>query len=660
MDEAELLGDRIGIISAGRLQCCGTALFLKNALGEGNNLTIVKDMNKIQIQINELVKSYTHNLIDLTGETVSTNENTEKESKISFDFYKENTERLIEFIRQYIPTAYLKDETLREYNFVIPLNERANPEFWKLFTALDKEKAYLNVDSYGIHDVSLEEIFIKAAQIKTSDETEQEDNDPEIKTDTDDESSAFDSSNFSTESKNSLYNLDYIYADLETGYRFYLKQFFAMLVKRYLYNKRNWVSLLTQIILPALFICVAMTVALSAPGFFDLPKLELSPAQYHPLTKPEGIYVPFSHSVNPIDCKSNSQKVNSASSKEIAETFKYLTGLGSTCVLNKYNITLRDLINFNYTNSEKQAILNSKLFGQPDSFCSDVFNPNADIDIKYFQLSAKGAENFKSFTSFKKEFYPKCTCLKDFSGFECATSSSFDSPPKFKLTTHETLLNISGSNESNYYLYTTDLFRLKRYGGLSFDNENASCSEQQTDNDHLISESLKDLKLIQNMATNRKARIWYNNKGFHAMPTFLNVMNNALLRANVKKSLVATTTDKDIESDVKASGYAITVINHPMNQTNNYLSTEYLLEGSDVLISIFTIVAMSFVNASFVLFLVYERSIKSLHLQFLIGLNPFLYWLTNFIWDMLNYLLPASCVIIILKIFNVPAYVQGN
>ena len=69
---------------------------------------------------------------------------------------------------------------------------------------------------------------------------------------------------------------------------------------------------------------------------------------------------------------------------------------------------------------------------------------------------------------------------------------------------------------------------------------------------------------------------------------------------------------------------------------------------------------MSFVNASFVLFLVYERSIKSLHLQFLMGLNPFLYWLTNFMWDMLNYLLPASCVIIILKIFNVPAYVQGE
>lgn len=143
------------------------------------------------------------------------------------------------------------------------------------------------------------------------------------------------------------------------------------------------------------------------------------------------------------------------------------------------------------------------------------------------------------------------------------------------------------------------------------------------------------------------------------MPTFLNVMNNALLRANVKNRLARETTSDD-EVNLKVLQYGITTINHPMNQTNNYLSTEYLLQGSDVLISIFTIVAMSFVNASFVLFLVYERSNKSLHLQFLIGLNPFLYWITNFIWDMINYMLPASCVIIIFKIFDVPAYVHGS
>lgn len=42
MDEAELLGDRIAIISKGKLCCCGSPLFLKSKLGSGYYLTVVK------------------------------------------------------------------------------------------------------------------------------------------------------------------------------------------------------------------------------------------------------------------------------------------------------------------------------------------------------------------------------------------------------------------------------------------------------------------------------------------------------------------------------------------------------------------------------------------------------------------------------------------
>lgn len=42
MDEAELLGDRIAIISQGKLCCCGSPLFLKSRLGSGYYLTVVK------------------------------------------------------------------------------------------------------------------------------------------------------------------------------------------------------------------------------------------------------------------------------------------------------------------------------------------------------------------------------------------------------------------------------------------------------------------------------------------------------------------------------------------------------------------------------------------------------------------------------------------
>ena len=44
-----------------------------------------------------------------------------------------------------------------------------------------------------------------------------------------------------------------------------IQQFIAVVVKRCYYVRRNWKSLFSQILLPALFVCVAMTVALTAP-----------------------------------------------------------------------------------------------------------------------------------------------------------------------------------------------------------------------------------------------------------------------------------------------------------------------------------------------------------------------------------------------------------
>jgi len=42
MDEADFLGDRIGIMGEGRLICCGSSVFLKNKYGVGYNLTLSK------------------------------------------------------------------------------------------------------------------------------------------------------------------------------------------------------------------------------------------------------------------------------------------------------------------------------------------------------------------------------------------------------------------------------------------------------------------------------------------------------------------------------------------------------------------------------------------------------------------------------------------
>lgn len=55
MDEADLLSDRIAIISKGQLHCCGSPLFLKNCFGVGFYLTLVRqirDLRKKEVRMN--------------------------------------------------------------------------------------------------------------------------------------------------------------------------------------------------------------------------------------------------------------------------------------------------------------------------------------------------------------------------------------------------------------------------------------------------------------------------------------------------------------------------------------------------------------------------------------------------------------------------------
>lgn len=42
MDEADLLGDRIAIMSDGVVKCCGSSMFLKKVYGVGYHLTLAK------------------------------------------------------------------------------------------------------------------------------------------------------------------------------------------------------------------------------------------------------------------------------------------------------------------------------------------------------------------------------------------------------------------------------------------------------------------------------------------------------------------------------------------------------------------------------------------------------------------------------------------
>lgn len=118
MDEADLLGDRISIISHGQLRCCGAPLFLKRRYGNGYYLTIAKEMN----EQSEFAEDKINNLI-----------------------------------MSHVPGSQLKENTGSELCFVLPSEARQLGSFKVLFQELESNASALGIKTYGLSDTSLEE-----------------------------------------------------------------------------------------------------------------------------------------------------------------------------------------------------------------------------------------------------------------------------------------------------------------------------------------------------------------------------------------------------------------------------------------------------------------------------------------------------------------------
>ncbi|KAG8190583.1 hypothetical protein JTE90_014059 [Oedothorax gibbosus] len=570
MDEADILGDRIAIISNGQLQCCGTPLFLKNNLGEGYHLYVVKNQDEINAEsIASVVTS---------------------------------------FIVKHVSTAYLVSESKRELHYILPISELRKGSFEKLFTALETNLTSLGIGSYGIKNTTLEEVFLKVAENTQSEE------------------SGVNHAHLGLVEGAGSYKVE--------GKMLLVQQFTTILLKRFYCTKRNRKGLFSQILLPAFFVSIAMSVALTAPKVEDLPPLVLSTSQYYNYTQPKGNVIPYSN--NRLDMDSgNYQWSKDANSEKVFGTLYMPSGVGATCVFKSpFNNSFDVKMNFSARNYD----LLSAYF---EPSCESVFVPGLPFGnfVPPPPTNSPQVGNLlANFTTIRTtesptKYYPSCHCSDDKTGYVC--DEYYTDPPSFKVVTSDILLDISGQNEHEYFLYTTGLYRLRRYGAFSFGLVREYVP-------HNFGKNAPPL--FRKIAVRNIAKTWYNNKGYHAMPTYVNSLNNAILRANIPKS------------KGYPSAYGITVINHPMTDTSYLLSKDQILQGTDVLIAIFIIVAMSFVPASFVLFLVYERYTKAKHLQFVSGVDAVIYWVANYFWDMCSYVVPATCCVLILLIFDIPAY----
>lgn len=200
MDEADILGDRIAIISYGKLCCVGSSLFLKvcpvktkykninknciffqSNLGNGYYLTLVKrdaddvtdstttprDVTDVKLSVatgeggfgdnaQPMAVAYDDGSAAVALET--TNDITDNVS--GFD-----ETRVTSFIRKHVPGARLEESFGAEMTYQLPDDVDSLRSFEKLFDDLDRNKIELNVASYGISDTTLEEVRIFLAHV---------------------------------------------------------------------------------------------------------------------------------------------------------------------------------------------------------------------------------------------------------------------------------------------------------------------------------------------------------------------------------------------------------------------------------------------------------------------------------------------------------------
>ncbi|XP_033100067.1 ATP-binding cassette sub-family A member 3-like [Anneissia japonica] len=280
MDEADLLGDRIAIMSTGEFQCCGSSLFLKKNYGVGYHMVIVK--------------------------------------KSDCDVH-----RLTTVIQKHVPDAELESNVGSEISFVLP--SESSGKFEVLFEELESNKSSFGIASYGASVTTMEEVFLKVGEstddtlkdklqnlgpaviksngtanhsmlaMDTKEDTKINGHVDEILESSlsqqpvktygamvgDDEINKSNDTRVDVaESTENLFENVYDSKQQNTGMTLYGQQFYAMFIKHVLHTYRNWIVGLIQLSIPLIFAALAIVIIKTIPGIEDSPALEISIDKY--------------------------------------------------------------------------------------------------------------------------------------------------------------------------------------------------------------------------------------------------------------------------------------------------------------------------------------------------------------------------------------------
>ncbi|XP_017562806.2 uncharacterized protein abca12 [Pygocentrus nattereri] len=243
LDEAEVLSDRIAFLERGGLKCCGSPFYLKDKLAKGYNLTLTKKVQAL-------------------------------DSEEKFD-----SEEVKAFIHSHMPEAQQKEGEMGDMVYSLPAYSSQNASAYRsLLTGLDRNLNALQLGCYGISDTTLEEVFLQLTQ----DDLEPVEDRPCTVSESVQEMAASRDS-LQDDANSSMYlgeRASLTGNSTVSGFRLVAQQVMAMIVKRFHHSRRDWKGLISQVLLPVLFVIAAMGLGSIKSDLQYFPEMELSPALY--------------------------------------------------------------------------------------------------------------------------------------------------------------------------------------------------------------------------------------------------------------------------------------------------------------------------------------------------------------------------------------------
>eukprot|EP00937_MAST-01D_sp_MAST-1D-sp2_P003591 g3591.t1 len=651
MDEADLLGDRIGIMAEGQLQCCGSSLFLKNRFGAGYRLIVVKREDSQEPHFDALKALVTR---CVAAAKVSTNVGTE----VSFE----------------LPIA-------------------ASAEFPRLLGALEagKRDSSLCIEEFGISVTTMEEVFVKVARGELNSQTQAAARNEVQRTLSMRKSTLRSLSNASTAEEMHLRagastanlhpapgglpvgeagyemrprlgssvapasdgagmlrkgsflddgaNLSGIAGPpgnartaqaesgnasaLGAGTKKWRRQFWGLLLKRVHYAKRDRKAICCNTVCPAIYICVSMAILVSSTMGRSAPPFVLSMKDYNEDgSAPVPVFgVAADHLAAGL---SAAQPIAAGAMLQAAEAE---SGNGSVVfppINTEQDVDrIRGRQYLRYVNGLGAGAVD--MVSDPTPCAQAVYNGRMRL-CGTTEVSSTGGAAAANATREKCSYYDS---LPGQLVWKNITSSCEIGPPGSPLGPDPPLLLGALSR------LWSDGYATGSASGQTYRRAQSTYGALVLPEAGMLPSGLpKDYYVLQNTSSR------------HAPAIFTNLLSSALLGSQTSNGPNGKGT--------------ITVTNHPMPLSA--LQKQRATRGLSFSACLIIMIAFSFIPAGIAAFVVREREAahNSKHQQLLSGASIPMYWLANFAFDLANYMLPFAAALVLIKAFAFSQLVEDG